>query len=481
MPTQTQDPFLAEPVDLDKIVRDLPSGDRWIRHLHEDLLPFWTTEVALGSPIGRFPTYRHDDGSAVDPHAPGPEFLRGHVADGIAWLDREHVRANSRQIYAYGVAYHLTGNRDFLSYAEAGADYLLRNAFDPEGGAFSYFDRNSGQWGPPANQRTSQDLAYALTGIGFLYYLTRRPELADVLLKVHEYIFQRYYDPEIQLFRWVLEPSPDGDRTDQKELVAQLDQIYGYMLLVAPILPKPHRMTWLERLKMIARRIMQQFYAPSTEMFWGALTSPAAKQLGTPHTDFGHSIKTFWLISLIGESTDDYEMFTAAQRRAAQVLDWAYIPRSGSWARAFDRWGRLDEDKEWWILCELDQVAGALALNDTAYARYLVRTYQYWFQHMVDHRHHEVWHMVSGITNTPVSAFPKQHSWKNALHSFEHALVSYLVGQVLHDLPVELYYAFESVPEHTDINPYFYIAKVDSLEAAGPEAKLQKVVFSDIH
>ena len=99
--------------------------------------------------------------------------------------------------------------------------------------------------------------------------------------------------------------------------MAQLDQIYGYMLLAGPILPMPHRTTWLERLKMLARRIMQQFYAPSTEMFWGALTSAGVKQLGTPHTDFGHSIKTFWLISLIGELTDDYEMFTAAQHRAA--------------------------------------------------------------------------------------------------------------------------------------------------------------------
>ena len=49
------------------------------------------------------------------------------------------------------------------------------------------------------------------------------------------------------------------------------------------------------------------------------------KQFGTPHTDFGHSVKTFWLISLIGELADDYEMFTAAQRRAAQILDWAYM------------------------------------------------------------------------------------------------------------------------------------------------------------
>jgi hypothetical protein len=63
----------TEPIDIDKIVRDVPNGDRWLRHLHEDLLPFWTTEIALGTPIGNFPTCRHNDGSAVDPRNPGAD------------------------------------------------------------------------------------------------------------------------------------------------------------------------------------------------------------------------------------------------------------------------------------------------------------------------------------------------------------------------------------------------------------------------
>lgn len=473
-------PVAIEPVDIDTVVRDVPSGENWLRHLRDDLLPFWTTDVALGTPVGKFPTYRHNDGSAVDLDHPGPEFVTGRVAEGIVWLGRDHVRAQSRQIYAYGVAYHLTGDPQYLDYAQAGVDYLLTHAFDPDGGVFSYLDSRTGRPGPPRDQRTSQDLAYALTGIGFLYYLTRRSALAEILVNVHQEIL-RYYDPESQIFRWVLEESPDGDRTDQKELVAQLDQVYAYMLLAGPILPEPHRQEWLDRLRMISRRMMQRFYAPSTGMFWGAITTPGGKQLGTPHTDFGHSVKTFWLISLIGQLADDYEMFTAAQRRAARILEWAYLPDTGSWARGFDKWGRLDEDKEWWVYCELDQVAGALSLNDTSYARYIAKTHQYWFRYMVDHRHHEIWHLVSAGTNAPVPAFPKQHSWKNALHSFEHALVSYLAGQHLHGLPAELYYAFDEVPDHADINPYFYAGKVQRLEPVAPHANRHRVLFTDIH
>jgi hypothetical protein len=47
---------------------------------------------------------------------------------------------------------------------------------------------------------------------------------------------------------------------------------------------------------------------------------------------------------------------------------------------------------------------------------------------------------------------------------------------------VELYYAFgDAVPDHTDVNPYFYTGKVTSLETNGAAANLQRVVFTDVH
>ncbi|MFM9157915.1 MAG: hypothetical protein ACKOPK_08335, partial [Dolichospermum sp.] len=62
---------------------------------------------------------------------------------GIVKLDREYVRAKSRQVFAYGVAYNLTGNRKYLSYAKAGVDYLRANALVEYGerGAYTYFDK----------------------------------------------------------------------------------------------------------------------------------------------------------------------------------------------------------------------------------------------------------------------------------------------------------------------------------------------------
>ncbi len=474
-------PHIPQVFDIDKILRDLPKGERWIRHLKDELLPFWTMPEALGNPEGNFPTYRNNNGTLVDPVHPGPDFR--NVIDGIAWLDREYVRSKSRQCYAYGVGFHVTGDLRLLEYAKAGVKYLRDNALDRDnGGAFTYLKNH--KWLPLPKQRTSQDLAYALTGIGMLYYLTRDSDLLDDLLSVHDYIWDTYYDPQIGLVRWVLEPSPDGDAINQKELVAQLDQIYGYMLAVTPALPEPHRSKWKGRLTKIAHIMMDQFYTPRTDMFWGAITSSPIKRWGTPHTDFGHSVKSFWLVSLIGSITDDYEMFVSAVARAAQILEWAYVERTGSWARAFAADGTLDEDKEWWICCELDQVAGALALADPAYARYLVKTSDYWLKYMVDHKHHEVWHMVSGATNQPVAGYPKQHSWKNALHSFEHAMVSYIFAQQLHGENVKLHFAWHEQPPVETIQPYFYQGKVVEIHQSGkPGAtnNTQTVIFSDIH
>ena len=49
----------------------LPSLERWRQHVTEDILPFWTTPAALGTPIGNFPTFRCNDGAAFLSANPG--------------------------------------------------------------------------------------------------------------------------------------------------------------------------------------------------------------------------------------------------------------------------------------------------------------------------------------------------------------------------------------------------------------------------
>lgn len=472
----------AQPhVDVADLLQRLPDGERWRRHLLEDLLPFWLTPTALGTPVGNFPTYRCNDGSAFDAKAPCEELANPDpsVKD-IIKLDRDYVRAKARQVFAYGVAYHMTGDKTYLDYCKAGADYLRTYALERKDGqmlgSYSYFAEPGRVPGPPAPQRTSQDMAYAATSIGFYYYLTRDADVLKDVRELKDYIFNTYYDAGRDAFTWVKAPSPDGDRTDQLELVAHLDQVYAYMMWLTPALPERDREQWTKDLKHLANIMISQFFSPRENMFWGAVTSTQSRQLGQPHTDFGHTVKTLWLIYQTGKMTGDVALTDFGRVHAAEILERAYIPETGSWGRRIDEKGKFDADKEWWILAELDQVAGTLGMIDPSYARYLPDTYDYWFKYMVDRKHHEIWHWVNASDNLPNKRIPKQHSWKNSLHSFEHALVGYMTNQQIHGKPITLYYAFKDAPKQ-EIQPYFYQGKIDGISRTDTGIK---VVFSAI-
>ncbi len=294
---------------------------------------------------------------------------------GIVKPEREYVRAKSRQIFAYGVAYNLTGESKYLKLAKAGVDYLHAHALAPEGGAYTYFEDGVGL--PSEARRISQDMAYAVAGLGFYYYLTRDTDVLADIVALKDYIFDTYYDEEWDLLAWAHEDyvdyvNPDGTEekvsTEQRELVAQLDQVYGYMLLLTPTLPetfngKPLRSKWEDDLVHLATIMAEQFYTPDNNIFFGAITDPIEQRLGTDHTDFGHSIKTLWLIYEIGKLTGHYELTAFAQEKVPLIFEEAFL-EDGTWGRRINQYGQLETDKEWWILAELDQTAATFSLRD---------------------------------------------------------------------------------------------------------------------
>ena len=305
--------------------------------------------------------------------------------------------------------------------------------------------------------------------------------LGDVLA-LKDHIFRTYWDHDSRMMAWVRQHSPNGDDPNQKELVAHLDQIYAYMLWLAPILPEPHRDQWLADLKRLANVIIVRFYTPGRNLFWGAITTTSNRRLDTDHTDFGHSVKTMWLIYQVGKLTGSIELIQFALPRAAAILKAAYLPHEGAWARRLNSDGTIDTNKEWWILAELDQVAATLALVDPFYASYLTKTWPFWLEHMVDHQNKEIWHWLDGRTLQPKIQYPKQHSWKNAFHSFEHALIGYIVAQQYNNKPSVLCFAINGPISKENVRPYFFEGRVVSLHETGsPAAPVQQVMFTDVH
>jgi mannose/cellobiose epimerase-like protein (N-acyl-D-glucosamine 2-epimerase family) len=448
-------------------LRDLPSLERWTQHVTGEIMPFWLTEAALGTPVGNFPTYRCNDGRALRPEAPCPEYLSsGRLSPEV---DKDYTRMKSRQTYLYGVAFHITGDERYLAYARAGVTWLREHAYErATGSAVTYW--SGGQPGPPPDQRTTQDLAYAQVGLAFYYYLTRDPEVLADVVRLERYIMTTYWEPSPDppggMLRWVLADGDSPGESRRQELVAQLDQINAYMLLLAPLIEdEPTARRWQHDLILLARVVKERFFAPEHGMFWGSLHDPGARKLGTDHTDFGHSMKALWMLYLTGQVTGQRDLVEFARPHVAPLLERAAQP-TGCWASGYLRDGLFDRTSQWWVSAELDQAAATLALREPSpapYAGYLARSYDCWFARFVDHRHHDVWPFLPpGWTEASFEDHPppKVFSWKNGYHVMEHALVALITTAGLTGQHLPLYYAFVRPPAPGRIQPYYFTGTI---------------------
>lgn len=455
----------------------LPSGTRWLDHLNNELIPFWTTESAFGNPIGAFPSIRCDDRTLYNEQKPCPEI--GHDPSLTHW---RYLVALSRQSYGYGVAFHLTGNRVYLNAMKAGIDFIRQNAMDRvDGGMATAQNIQTGRWGPAPNLRNPQELAYGLLGIAFYYYLTRDADVLSDIVAVKKYIFEKYGSaPGAILWQPTLNT---GTLREDKELVAQLDQMNTYLVLLTPMLPEPIQTEWKGSLLRLSNVMIDQFYSAPDKLFFQSANNPEDRVFAKTGTDFGHTAKALWMIRFAGLITGANNLVTFAQDNARALLARAYLQDCGCWAGGIQPGGNLDLNKVWWTYAELDQLAGTLALRGPQFVHYLPTAYDYWFDRFVDKQFGEVWNSVDASTNAPVRQLPKQWQWKNAYHSFEHALVGYIVAQQLQSNPVTLYYAFPGDTPPNFVQPYFYSGAIQSIEVENDSQgrRMQKVTFSEVH
>lgn len=467
--------FFALPVPA-RAQDSIPAGQRWLDHLTKDLLPFWMSDAALGNPIGAFPSIRCDDGTLWNERAPCPEIGTRRPRD------ERYVVALSRQSFGYGVAFHLTGERKYLEMMKAGIDFIRKNAIDRvNGGIATTQSTTNDSWGPASGLRTPQQLAYGLLGMAFYYYLTGDQDVLHDVIAVKTHIFEKYSLPGGAL-QWQLIIRAGTTRED-KQLVAQLDQMNTYLVLLAPVIEEPVRSQWKDDLVRLSRVMINNFYSPEEKLFFRAANRPSDTDLAATPTDFGHNAKALWMIRFTGLLTGHQDLVKFAEDNAQALFERAYITDCGCWAGGVRRGQNLDLDKPWWVYAELDQLAGTLALSDRRYARYLRSAYDYWFGHFIDAQFGEVWNSVDGKTHKPQRKLPKQWEWKNAYHSFEHALVGYIVGQSLNEQPVILYYAFPNDEMAKSARPYYFsgTALKMNVDSSPERRRVQSIMFSNVH
>ena len=476
-------------IDIDKLISEALAPSVWKDHVVKDLMKFWDTPEATELQGGLFPTYHTNAGGVLPKNKEEwPEEFKQALLDpvtkGLVEPDYNFVRAHSRLTYAFGIAFHMTVNPYYLKVCRKGA-LALAEAMDGNYGMHVIQNVDSGEWDKDYKMRTSQDLAYGLTGLGMYYFLTHDNTILHKIIQLKDFIFNVYMDDGRGYLTWFPKHTKDPD----VQIVAQLDQLYAYMLMLTPVLPEPYKSIWKKDMKKIVDILITQFYSEHYKFFWGVESAYSSMGLGSDHTDFGHSVKTFWVILKVGELLGDPFYIDFARPKIDRIIKEAYIKETGSWARRFDEHGQLDVDKEWWILAELDQACEILSIHDPSYYRYLNKTHRYWFDKMVDKENGEIWHMVDGKTDKPVIQYPKTHNWKTSLHSFEHALFGYMSASRIKGTNFDLYYAIPEWerPSHHNLAPYMFFGNVI---AYSPESKpaflpdgnqIYKVTFNGLH
>ena len=479
----------------------IPPASRWVEHIDKELMPFWMSKEALGTPVGNFPTFRCFDGSlygkdssalCVEQYKKMGEWISDCVG-------RDYIRMKNRQIYAYGVAYNTTGKPEYLELMRAGLTWLKANAYDKEGIPFTYMEGGAGH--PKIAYRTSQDLAHALLGPAFYYYLTRDPATLADLKRIRDYILSHYGSPEDPYqMRWVQASMPKLDKCDRHDsgrirketmnLVSSLDQLAVFMYLVAHSVPEEKREEWLPPARGIATSIRRHFWNDSETaaedisegvpkgLFAGCLTREGStcdfsldgKYPKAAHfTDYGHTGKTLWMIYMIGREVGDSQLSSFARGEALKLLERAYVGEADSaagkspWLWSPPELTPYYNLPYWWIYAELDQLTATLAVSEPALAnKYLRETFSFWLEWFVDQEAGEVWQVGGPNSGMPIL---KAHNWKNGFHSLEHAIVALIGTAGVRREPITLYYAFAEGQSDLERQPYYFNAAEQVVKA----------------
>jgi N-acylglucosamine 2-epimerase len=436
------------------------AGDSWLRHHREDLMPYWDLPEALGEPTGNFPSFRGRNG----------ELLPGSTSRGLSTL--------ARQVYGYSLAFMLTGEDRYLTYAKAGLDWIDTHAKDPvHGGYYGELDVN----GDPVNPQANKDL-FGLASLGLAYGMyfnvTRDPAAEAGLLAVRDLIFDKYYDAtqnrmkDSLTFDLATEVDTGGNGGDITNLLVPATAI---SLPNAALLSDPARRAQFEgdlRLLteiLIARHKNTTATNPANRFwFWGR--TARFGMFNSAQTDFGHNIKSYELILNANNLLAD-RPWDALSTDRETLLNRAWDDAASRWNERIRNFvpGNVEPDSGWWIHDEADQTLAALDLAE-GFTRpdrteRLARSAQTFLDVYVDRDPaYPARETFARVERTGLETdLRKSFFGKNMLHNHEHALIMYLHGRALEDQPARLYYAFPA-DQALDLvaKPYWFDAAGES-------------------
>jgi|GEM_PF-349435 len=450
-------------------------GAGWVDHYQTDLEPFWLMGAALGSPVGNFPTYRAMNGLPAS-------------------NTRRRPRMLSRQIFAYVAGFMMTGKPELLDHAAAGVAWLRAHAIDPATG--DCYPELAADGTPIDGIRTAQDQAYCMLGLAAWVFITRDPAAeADLrrgrdLIMSPDYFWDASNGRVVDALDATLTSEVDVESDGGWELVAQLDQINGYLLLAQPVLALPaDRDQFLADMRTLGDVIVQHFHQDG--LVWGVSTKRG--EYRSKHADFGHAMKSIWMLLQLDKRLPDHPFHDFVTATADALVARAFDSENGRWAKRPLSATTVEYGSDWWIYAEADQLTATLNLVDARYDGLLAKTQANWVSGYVDRVY--AGEVIPGIRRdgTPVYGWPvgdtaKCNEWKNGFHSTEHALVLSILGKQREGEQVGVSFAVPPEDVATFIaRPYIFDGREvrrepgATVEVGGRTLQVVKVFFRDIY
>ena len=458
-PTPASIPNPESSVAVTATVPEVLRGDTWLRHHREDLMPYWDRPEALGEPVGNFPSFRGRDGELL------PESPESTVR-GLSTL--------ARQVYGYSHAFLMTGEDRYLTYAQAGLDWINTKAKDPVYGGYYGRLKITGEPVDPQADKSVFDLASLGLAYGMYFNVTRDPAAEADLLAVRDLIFDRYYDAaenrvkDAVTYDLATEVDTNDDGGDITNLLVPGTAV---LLPNLAILTDPVRQAQfkddLRRVtdSLIARHKNTSATNPAQRFwFWGRTLGFG--DVNAVQTDFGHNIKSYEMIHNANHLFADHPWQSLDTDRD-RLLVRAWDGRAARWNQRIRNFaaGNVVPDSEWWIHDEADQLLAAMDLHDgfadRANQDQLATSAQSFLDAFVDRDpFHPAGETFARIARNPDDTdLRKSFFGKNMLHNNEHALIMYLHGRALEGRPATLYYAFPAEQALTAVaEPYWFDA-----------------------
>jgi mannose 2-epimerase len=395
--------------------------DEALKHLEDELLPFWTTRMK-DEVNGGYITHFDKDGNDTGE-------------------DEKSLIAQTRCLYTISSAHRAGyGNGAYADLARHGADFIINKMWDKlHGGFFWMMDRKGNV---KIDRKIIYGHSFAIYSLSEYTLATGDPRGVEYAEKVFD-LLQKYcvdsmYGGYWEMFHrdWTL-CGPGSQGGDRKTLDVHMHLMEAFTTLYECTGKEVHRRKLLEDIDLLVKRIIHPVYKTGIPQFykdwsvapqikfdiiwgWDRFSEEGQKGNATDNTCYGHNAEFGWLLlralQILKENTDDYAgLFkTIYNHTVDNGIDYEY---GGVYVEGPHSGGVYDKEKEFWQQAEvlIGLLDGVLLFNEPKYWEAFKNVHRFVFDKVINKGVGE-WYPLLSRRGEPIWTH-MGHSWKINYHT----------------------------------------------------------------